>query len=139
MKAIGLNFTKISAEKFEGKVSGIDVDIKFTDFEKKDIKILDEETLAVNFSFVVNYTKEKEESIAKINFVGTILLSVTKEESKEVLKEWKKKEVNSGVKAFLINLIIKRCTIKALDLEDQLGLPPHLPFPKAQAKSDKSD
>jgi len=139
MKAIGLNFTKISAEKFEGKISAIETDIKFLDIEKKEIDILEEEVLSISFTFSVFYIKEKKEKVAAVDFHGNALLSVSKDESKEVLKSWKKKEMSQIVKTFLINLIIKKCTIKALDLEEQLNLPPHLPFPRVKPQEEKKE
>jgi hypothetical protein len=145
MRVIGFNFTKISAEKLEGKTASISTDIKFDDISKDEIEMLKEEdVLKVLFSFDINYSKDKEQKkkdkeedlSGKVEFKGTIVLSVSKDESKDILKSWKKKELPVPFKIALMNLILKKCTVKALDLEDSISLAPHLPLPNIAPKKE---
>src|SRR3989344_6149705 len=140
MQVIGFNFTKISAERIKDKnPTNISTNIKFEDIVKEEILLLkDKSTLKISFDFQVDYEatlkKEEKENIAKLSFSGNIILTTEEEEFKIVTKNWKKKEIQPDLKDALINLIIKKCTIRALDLEDQLNLPSHLPFPIAKTQ-----
>jgi len=49
--------------------------------------------------------------------------------AKEVLKGWKDKETTDDFRIFLFNIILRKSNIKALQLEDELALPPHIPLP----------
>jgi len=140
MQVIGFNFTKISAERIKDKnPTNISTNIKFEDIVKEEILLLkDKSTLKISFDFQVDYEatlkKEEKENIAKLSFSGNIILTTEEEEFKIITKNWKKKEIQPDLKDALINLIIKKCTIRALDLEDQLNLPSHLPFPIAKTQ-----
>ena len=49
----------------------------------------------------------------------------------EMVKGWKKeKKISPEIIQGLFNTIIARSNIKALQLEQDLNLPPHLPMPK---------
>jgi len=143
MKLLGFNFTKINAEKkLEFKSTAINTDIEFLEIEKDKIEMLkDSEIIKISFRFAVNYKEEaekeekketKQENSGKISFEGTILFSTDKEESKEILKAWKKKEIPPQFKVSIFNLILNKCSIKALSLEEDLNLPYHVPLPKVQ-------
>lgn len=152
MRIIGFNFSKIAAERFsDTRPTSISADIKFLNLEKEEFELLKEEdALKASFSFIVNYqseskneNKEKKEkeangqNVGLISFEGHITLSTTKDESKEIMKQWKKKEIAESFRLPLFNFVLKKCTVKALDLEDQLGLPSHLPFPQLKAQKNQ--
>ena len=137
MKVLGFNFTKISAERFSGLDSvTVKTKIDFEEPKKEKVDFFkDQEIFNFPFSYNILYeekdsTSKKEEVKASILFKGVILLSGDKEETKDMLKNWKSKEHNSAVRTGVINTIIQRCTIKALSIEEDLGLPPHLSMPK---------
>jgi hypothetical protein len=141
MKVIGFNFTKISANKNKEFKAGpsISTNIEFKDIEPVKFDILKEENVLKNtFKFSVIYSEKEEgkekhdqkEKIAEVNFEGIILLSVSKEESKNILKAWKKKETPQEMRFPLFNLILSKCSIKALNLEEEIGLPFHTPLPQ---------
>jgi len=147
MQIVGFNFTKVLAERKPtiGPKTSINTNIEFLDLSKEEIDILkDQEALKITFNFSVIYsdTPEKEkpkektskEELGKISFEGVILLTSNSEEIKNLLKSWKKKEIPNNLKVPLFNLILKRCSTKALDLEEQLNLPSHIPFPQITLK-----
>ncbi|MEK6892836.1 MAG: hypothetical protein AABX07_01405 [Nanoarchaeota archaeon] len=139
MQLIGFNFTKISAEKTpQFKLgSAINTNIEFTGFEKEKIEILkDADALRVSFKFSISYIEEekKEDKNGEILFEGNLVLSATKEESKDMFKSWKKKEFPGQVRLFLFNIILKKCSTKALSLEEDIAIPYHIPMPQLQAK-----
>jgi hypothetical protein len=141
MKITGFNFTKILVEKpaeLKTKFS-VNNHIEFLEVEKEEIEFMkDTETVRIKFKFMVSYDpadekekkKDSKANLGNLVFEGIILLALDKEQSKELIKSWKKKELSSGFKIPLFNVVLRKCTPKALDLEDQLGLPFHIPLPK---------
>lgn len=138
MKLIGFNFTNISAQKHSPLKSkpSVNTNIEFIDVSSEKIQLLKESTgLSVSFKFTVNYTDgetKKEVKYGHILFEGKIILAATDDESQETIKNWKKKALPQTFQAPLFNIILKRCTSKALALEEELGLPPHIPIPQVQ-------
>lgn len=135
MQLIGFNLTKISGKReINYKRSKVNTEIEFTGVEKDKVEMLkDSEAVKISFNFNVSYKEEdSDEEQGNISFEGIILLSVTKEEAKEFQKEWKKKRVPKSSIVYLYNVILKKCSIIALQLEDDLGLPPHIPFPQVK-------
>ena len=139
MKIAGYSLTEIQAKKDPNfKRSSINTNIEFTDIIKEKLEFLkDSEALKATFKFSVNYKgDENKEDLqnnqAEVSFKGFLMLSVSKDESKEFIKSWKKKEVPKNMVLPLYNFILKKCSIKALQLEEDMGLPSHLPLPQVQ-------
>ena len=137
MKIIGFNLDELHAKKsFDFKRTAINTDIIFTDINKVKIDMIkDSEAIRLAFKFNVNYKdSEKKESTEKneVLISGNILLMVSKDESKEFLKSWKNKEIPKDKALGLYNLVLKKCSVKALQLEEDLGLSPHIPFPQVK-------
>ncbi|MFA7708022.1 MAG: hypothetical protein WCX73_03665 [Candidatus Pacearchaeota archaeon] len=132
MKIIGFNLTKMSAERKEKseKELRISQNIDITEIIKEKVHISEEEALKTHFSFVVDYSGD----FAKIEFNGFVLLLPEKEELKQTLKNWKDKKLTDEFKVPLFNFIMNKCNIKALNLEDELSLPPHIQMPKISPK-----
>jgi len=156
MQIIGFYLTKISTSKSQNfkQVTNINTDVEFLNLEKDKVDFLkDAEAIRVSFKFSVNYYNEqqfkqieneqkeskgknkKEDQTDKdgeVIFEGNILLSTNQEEAKNLLDSWKTKNIPDGIKVPIFNLILKKCTTKALDLEDQVSLPYHLQLPSIQ-------
>ena len=137
MQVIGFNLKKILAQRSLNFQRGpINTNIEFTNVEKEKVDMLkDLEALKMSFIFSVNYSdQEKKDELkhGEISFEGNILLSSTKEESKDIQKSWKKKQIQENVRIPLINFILKKCSVKALALEEDLNLPSHIPFPQVR-------
>lgn len=130
MKIIAFNFDKMSVEK---KPKQMPEDLKIN----SDIQILNvaqskaelfkskEDFLVFSFKYALNY----EPSFAYLEFEGKVILSMDSKLSKKVLKEWKDKKIPSEVQVSLFNVIIRKTSVKALELEDSLNLPYHVPMP----------
>ena len=155
MQIIGFYLTKISTSKSQNfkQVSNINTDVEFLNLEKDKVDFLKElEAIRVYFKFSVNYYNEeqfrqtekeqkgknkKEEQTnndGEVIFEGNILLSANQEEAKNLLESWKTKDIPDGIKVPIFNLILRKCTTKALDLEDQVNLPYHLQLPSIQVE-----
>ncbi len=140
MQVIGFNFTKIAAEKFPTFKSGksINNNIEFLSLDKEKIEILkDLEAVRISFKYSLTYkdSTESKEKDGEVFFEGFIVLSLTKDESKDLLKVWKKKELPAGIRIPLFNLLIRKCAARALSLQEELNLPPHLSIPQLTPKS----
>ena len=135
MKIIGFNFTKLNAERTEMKKTplGVATDIKFLNIEKEEkLDVLKSgDILKVDFSYTVSYqTTETKKSAASIIIEGFALIAAEKNEVKEILSVWKKKDLSTNFKLFLFNFILRKCTPKALSMESELDLPYHIPIPR---------
>ena len=94
-------------------------------FLKSSILNTKDEIIQAKFSYSVKY----EPGFADIDLRGTVLLSLDENQSKELMKEWKKKQMPEDFKSFLFNVIMRKASLRSLHLEDELNLPLHLPLP----------
>ena len=132
MKIIGFNLFKISIERKE-KPSGkleIKQNINVDNIIKEKINITKDEALRIDFTFTIKY----DPSFADVEFKGHIITLPDKDETKKILKEWKNKKLPEGIKTGIFNFIMSKCNIKALFLEDEMGLPTHVPMPRIASK-----
>ncbi len=141
MQVIGLNFTKILAEKSGSfRKSSINTNIEFTELEKTEFDILkDSEALKISFRYSITFStsEHKEAEDGKILFEGAITLAVSKEEAKSLKKSWKKKQLPNNIRIPLFNLILRKCTPKAMYLADEIDLPSPVPLPKIKPKTEQ--
>jgi hypothetical protein len=140
MRIIGISFNKMLAERFNKKVEelkiGNEINIKnIKEIDSGSVKIK-ENLLEVEFYYNVLY----EPNLAKISFEGTLLIAVESKEAKDILKDWKNKNLDESIKLNFFNIILRKISLRALQLEEELNLPPHfnLPFLKLD-KEDKKD
>ena len=129
MQVIGFNFEKISAERkkpSEGKLE-VNSNINIKDITQEKLEIVKEKpVLKISFEFKVSYKPD----IADISLQGNIILLVEKDEAKSILKNWKTKKLLEEIRIPVFNIILTKSNLKALQLEEELNLPLHLPFPK---------
>ena len=136
MQAIGFNFSKINVEKKKDIKEKIEIksNIDINNIKKEAIDVVkDKNTVKIDFTFTINYTPE----IAELSFSGTIVLILDDKDYKQVLKEWKKKKLPDNIRTPLFNLIMTRSSLRALQLEEEINLPPHFPFPRLMEKDKK--
>jgi hypothetical protein len=137
MKVIGFNFTKINAEKTKPKVEQakikVNMDVNSIEALTSTLLSTEEDILGIEFTYSIDYEPEA----AKISLDGRVMLSLEPEMAKEVLKEWEEKKTPENFRFVLFNLILRKSNLKALQLEDELGLPPHIPMPSLK-KEDSS-
>lgn len=131
MKIIGFSFKKISAEKKKEPDTNLEIntDVKIKDIKKTKAPLLEsDELISVDYEFKIEYNP----TIGSILFEGNIiLLTEDKTLTDEVLNEWEKnKKVPKKLQVPILNTIFQRCHLKALQLEEYVGLHPHIQPPK---------
>ena len=144
MQIIGFNFTKMSVERVpDFKPGPINTSIEIIDVQKDEIKLLkDTQAMRLTFKYSITYDEkgkgnEKEKKAdkndkpsAEVNFEGNIILSINKEELKNIQKSWKKKQLPPMMQIPLYNVILRKCSPRAAYLEEEINLPTHLPIPQ---------
>lgn len=132
MPIVGFNFTKLVADKFNPIKEATKVNIN----SKLGIKQVSEEKLPTgktqsdglkfDFEFILEYNPK----IANITIEGFIYYMDDPKIMKEIIKNWKdKKDIPLDIKQLVLNTVILRSSIKALALEQEINIPPHIPFP----------
>lgn len=128
IKLIGSNLKKISSyrnQNFSGKIS-METKIKILLIEKvKESK----DTLKVNYSFEVDY-----KDLGNVFIEGNIYIATNPKKIKELLKSWDEKDFSSSENAVITNIIIQKASVKAFNLEDEMGLPMHIRLPTVNLK-----
>ena len=141
MAVIGFNLTKILVER-KGPIKGgvkVNTNMNITDVKKEDIVISQsKDTLNFDFNFSINYKSASSNVlVADILFEGRILYLVDPKDTKKILEDWKKKTIDDSIRVPLLNSILAKCNIKALVLEEEIGLPSHIPLPSFKGKQEK--
>ena len=136
MRLIGFNFDKISIERTSDSFKGLNIDTKIDVSEIKDSESnllkIEGELITVKFKYSVEY----EPKIAKLELGGNIILKTDKDEKEDIMKQWKDKKMPEDFKITLFNIILRKSNIKALELEDELNLPLHIPLPNLKKQEE---
>jgi len=138
MRILGFNFDKISIEKLKDRTENLNIktNIDISEIKKIESDILktNDELVQAKFSYSVKY----EPGFADIDIKGTALLSLDEKQAKEVMKQWKKKEMPEEFRTFLFNVIMRKASLRSLHLEDELNLPLHLPLPTLKLQKENN-
>lgn len=137
MKILGLNFTKLNAEKFSVETKGVKIgthiDLSEIREVKTDIFSSREKVLGIKFSYEIDY----EPNFAKIKLAGNILVSVDEAQVNKILEGWKTKNLPEDFRLGIFNLILKKSSLKALQLEEELNIPLHIAMPFLKVQDSK--
>ncbi|MCK5624574.1 hypothetical protein KAI04_01910 [Candidatus Pacearchaeota archaeon] len=129
MKLLGFNFTKIQVERFKERVEGLKIgtriDVSDIIEAKAGILKTKDDILSIKFIYGLDY----EPGMAKLDLEGNLLISLESKKVKEILREWKDKKMPDDFKIALFNLILRKSTLKALQLEEEMNLPIHIQLP----------
>ena len=139
MQIIGFTLTKVSIERKN------DIKGKWKASSKIDVKDLKEEkinfeqgkdVLKAEFEYTITY----EPDLGQISFKGYLLILTEPDETKTLSAEWKKKKTMSNdLRVRVFNTIFQKCNIKALELEEDFNLPPHIRLPTIKPEEPKSE
>ncbi|MBU3923969.1 MAG: hypothetical protein KJ592_03570 [Nanoarchaeota archaeon] len=130
LKLIGSKLTKINVERnpdFKGNLE-IKTNIKINSIEKISEK---KDTLKVAYNFEVNYNE-----LGKVLIEGDLFILGDSKTIKNILKTQKEKIYDSPEQVAISNIIIQKASLKAFELEEELGLPIHIKLPVLSIKKD---
>jgi len=127
MRVVKFNFNKISIERLKDSYQGVKINSKIN---LSDLKRLGKESekdslIQVDFTYALLYAPE----VANIEIGGRIILITEKAKAKDIEEKWKTKKMTEEFRIFLFNIILKKANLKALELEEQVNLPLHIPLP----------
>jgi hypothetical protein len=136
MPVVGLNIRNINARKTQEITGPVKVNntTNFVEIKEHKLEALDKTGLSISFAFKAEYTTENsKKSIAEIEINGDVFFLDAEHET--ILKGWKKdKKLPDDVNIQIINTILRKCITKAIDLSEELQLPPPVALPFAQQK-----
>ena len=127
VKLLGFRITAIEAKRnegFEGKLE-ISPSINLSSIEKAELSLGKQEALEIKFDFGVSY-----KTLGHINLKGTLILGADPKIVKESIKQWKDKKLDKEVQIIILNVIMQKSSLKALQIEEEIGLPPHVQLPR---------
>jgi len=142
MVVIGFNLKKILVERkalVRGEVK-VNTKMNITNVKKEEVKLTaGKDVINFDFEFMINYTGGANHTapVADLSFEGNVLYLVDPKDTKKIIDDWKKKEIQEDVRMKVLNTILAKCNLKALVFEDELGLPSHLPMPRLGKKVEK--
>lgn len=124
---VGFRLTKITAERIsqEFKDLKINTSINLDSIEELSEEKKGQKILSISFNYSIEYFKD----VAKIEFGGKLFVSGTPEEAKNITKNWVKKKLDENLKVEIFNMILFKSNIKAVQVEEELGLPTHFQMP----------
>lgn len=126
---MGLIYTKIYAEKLSNDFSNLKIETSLDITKIDELKNSNNQTknrfLYIEFDYKINYGPK----VAKIHFLGNLTISLDKEKAESLLKDWKNEKKIHPLKLIIFNIILSKANIKAIQLEDELNIPPHFKMP----------
>ena len=127
LKLIGSRYKKVSGTRnidFSGKLE-MEQNIKINDLKEYERK----NSIVVDYSYAVDFKE-----LGLIEIEGVLYLEINDVATKKIIKDWKSKSLEEESQMKIINLIVHKASVKALQLEDELGLPIHFRLPTLQGK-----
>jgi hypothetical protein len=132
-RLLGFNFTKINVEKnpkFSGNLK-VKSNINIKSIEKHKLELAKQDSLRIEFVFDVDYG-----NLGKINLNGVMFITSDLKQIKDTLSKWKDtKATPTQLQVAIMNIILQKTSLKALELEEEIGLPHHIQLPRLQQKT----
>lgn len=135
---VSFTFSKISVQRAVGAPQGkinIHHDLHLLDVKEQTLRLQDKKKgVSFTFDFIVTY----DPKVGQLLINGQVLYYGTDKQINEILDSWKaSKKVPPDVSLEVVNIILARCNVKALELAEDVNLPPHIPLPKLEVDTQK--
>ncbi|MEK6835387.1 MAG: hypothetical protein AABX61_03935 [Nanoarchaeota archaeon] len=140
MPFIGFNFDRIFAERNIDEIKenlSVKHNMNIKDLTEEEINLeKKQEVLKFKFEFLLKY----DPNVAEIKIDGHLLFLESPKKMKEIVQNWKKdKKLPPEITQSLFNTILTKSNIKALQLSQDLNLPPHIPMPRLTRQQPKKN
>jgi hypothetical protein len=136
MAIVSINYNKVHAEKksqqFSGQIS-IKNNVSITNISIGNIQSSDKQkALVVDFAFSIVY-----EPIGIITIEGSVIDIEDETKAKDCIELWdKEKKVDKELTTRVISVVLEKCSIKAIMLSQDIGLPSPVPLPRIKVNQD---
>lgn len=123
--------TKVSGNRnvdFSGKIT-MNQNIKISNIEKFKPVSSKTESIKATYSFEIDYG-----DLGKVDIEGILFMGADSKTMKKVLDEYKEKKFDSAEQITIMNMIIQKASIRAFEIEEELGLPIHIRLPQLSPK-----
>lgn len=140
MPVIGISVKNVDAKKHEDILGAVKVNTNtnIKDIKEQELPAFKQKGLTIGFEFKTEYLNDKNKPMAEIIIGGDVLF--IDQEFEKIVKEWKRdKKLPDDVNLQVINTILRRCIIRALDLSEELQLPPPIALPFAKKQEENSN
>lgn len=140
MPIVGFNFTNMQAKKASliNKQIKIISNCSITNLKEEKLPTGKTKTdgLRFEFKFHIKY----EPKFGEILLEGYIFYMEDPKILKGIMSQWKKdKSLSKDIMTLIINTILLRSTVRALNLAQTINLPPHIPLPAVSPKANPKD
>ena len=131
MPIVGFGFDRINVERKQqfSKEDKINNSLKIYEVKETKLKTSDkneEDALTLLFEFGLDYGKA-----GILELKGHIIFYDSKDQIKEIYDFWEKnKRLPTEFSTHMFNFIMLKSTVRALSLEEEVGLPLHLRLPR---------
>ncbi|MGM5481905.1 MAG: hypothetical protein ACQESF_00440 [Nanobdellota archaeon] len=135
MAIVGFSFTKINVEKNKSTEGSITVknNVKIEDIKQSDMHVGSQKQVVAKVSFT--YISEYSPKVGKIELGGELIYMNEQKVIDEVVNGWEKdKKIPEKVMTPVVNNILSRANILALNLTKEVNLPPQLKLPRVEVK-----
>ncbi len=133
MKLLGSKYIKIFAQinpDFSGKLN-MNQNINIKKIEKYKPDLSKQDSLRIEYIYTIDYKE-----LGKIEIEGILFIGGDSKIQKDLLKSWNEKDHNTPEQIAVMNLIIQKASIKAVEIEEELSLPIHFKLPSLQPKTE---
>lgn len=132
MTLVGLNFTKISAERM-GSSENVRVESNVGINNIVEAKMPDPKKTILKFQF--SFTSKFEPNVGLIELKGELIEMYDKDLGAKILEGWTKtKSLHKDVAPRILNAILAKSNIEAILMSKELGLPSPVQMPKVEVK-----
>jgi hypothetical protein len=135
MTIVGMNFTKITAERKQDIKAKINIsnNVSIDAVEKTEVSfgVKPQQGLKINFMFHTIYDPD----FGSIELHGNLMYLENDKKIKEVADAWEKdKKLPGEVMKPVLNAVLGKCNVQALVLSRDISLPPPVPLPRVNIK-----
>jgi hypothetical protein len=136
MAIVSINYNKVHAEKNKKQSPGqisIRNNVSITNISLGNMRASDKQkAIVVDFSFSITY-----DPIGLISIDGSIVDIEEEAKAKDFIDVWEKhKRVEKDLTTKVITVVLEKCTIKAMILSQDIGLPSPVPLPRIKINNE---
>ncbi len=142
MPVIGMEIKSMEAKRSDDIRGNLKINNtpKIKDLKERKIQSIGKDVIGFDFEYLCKYEnpeKKRGKEVGNIKIEGELLF-LTEEDSKKIIKDWKKnKKLPAAIGIPALNAILRKCLSKSINIAEELGLPPPIRFPVARKASDE--